>query len=80
MSQLLVRKLDPLLVQKLKTRARAKGISVEEEHRRILANALLREEPHKPSLINFLYESEVMPGIDLELARPSDLNERDLGF
>lgn len=44
MSQLLVRNLDPGLVRDLKKRAGENGVSVEEEHRRIL-RAALRGEP-----------------------------------
>lgn len=40
MAQLLVRNLDPALVRDLKKRAGEHGVSVEEEHRRILREAL----------------------------------------
>lgn len=40
MAQLLVRKVPDSLVEKLKRRAAAHGIPVEEEHRRILSEAL----------------------------------------
>ncbi|PAW67783.1 MAG: hypothetical protein B9S38_11920 [Verrucomicrobiia bacterium Tous-C4TDCM] len=40
MAQLLVRKLDPALVDLLKERARQEGITTEEAHRRILREAL----------------------------------------
>jgi plasmid stability protein len=41
MAQLLVRKIENAVVEKLRLRAASDGISVEEEHRRILRNALL---------------------------------------
>ena len=40
MAQLLVRKLDESVVQKLKERAANNGVSAEEEHRRILDEAM----------------------------------------
>ncbi len=40
MAQLLVRNLDPALVRDLKKRAGEHGVSVEEEHRRILREAI----------------------------------------
>jgi antitoxin FitA len=41
MAQLIVRKLEAEVVHKLRARAAAQGISMEEEHRRILRRALL---------------------------------------
>jgi hypothetical protein len=41
MSQLLVRNIEASVVQKLRRKAAKDGISVEEEHRRILRTALL---------------------------------------
>jgi antitoxin FitA len=49
MAQLLVRNLDEDLVADLKRLAGEHGISVEEEHRRILREALRPEDPGKPS-------------------------------
>ncbi|MEO5913622.1 MAG: DNA-binding protein [Luteolibacter sp.] len=43
MAQLLVRNLDDELVRHLKKRAGEHGVSVEEEHRRILRDALLAD-------------------------------------
>jgi plasmid stability protein len=40
MAQLVVRDLDPALICRLEERAAANGISVEEEHRRILEGVL----------------------------------------
>ena len=42
MSQLVVRNLDPDLVESLKALAAAANISAEEQHRRILREALVR--------------------------------------
>lgn len=47
MAQLLVRNLDEELVSHLKRRAGEHGVSVEEEHRRILRDALLGEVEEK---------------------------------
>ena len=44
MAQLLVRNISELLAKTLKQRAAEHGISAEEEHRRILQNALAPEE------------------------------------
>jgi plasmid stability protein len=41
MSQLIVRRIEEKIVKKLKQRAGAHGISMEEEHRRILRESLL---------------------------------------
>jgi len=41
MSQLIVRRIEPKIVEKLKERAGREGVSTEEEHRRILRQALL---------------------------------------
>jgi plasmid stability protein len=43
MAQLLVRNLDDELVSRLKKRAGGHGVSVEEEHRRILREVLLAD-------------------------------------
>lgn len=80
MSQLLVRKIDPQIVRKLKARASAHGVSTEEEHRRILQEVLNRPNPSKPSLIQFLSDTEVAPGVELDLSRSTELEERDTGF
>lgn len=80
MSQLLVRKLDPQTVQKLKARARAHGVSTEEEHRRILREALSRPENEKTLLIEFLSRTEVEAGVELDIERSSVIEERNTGF
>lgn len=47
MPQLLVRDIEPAVVKKLRSRAAAQGVSVEEAHRRVLRAALVgaRAEP-----------------------------------
>lgn len=42
MAQLIVRQLEDSIVRKLRTRAAEAGVSVEEEHRRILRETLLK--------------------------------------
>ena len=80
MSQLLVRKIDPQTIRKLKVRARSHGVSTEEEHRRILREALDRPSNDKPSLIQFLSATEVAPEVDLDLTRSHEIEERDTGL
>ena len=80
MSQLLVRKIDPQTVRKLKARASAHGVSTEEEHRRILQEVLNRPVSSKPSLIQFLSDTEVAPEVELDLSRSTEIEERDTGF
>jgi plasmid stability protein len=82
MAQLLVRDLDQSLVRKLKLRAAAHGVSAEEEHRRILREALARSEPRKLTLIEFLCspEGEVEPNWELDLTRDRGIQNRDTGL
>jgi plasmid stability protein len=54
MPQLLVRKVEEKVVRKLKERAGQHGVSMEEEHRRILREALLASSKRKPSFKEFL--------------------------
>lgn len=82
MAQLLVRKLDESLVIKLKRRAREHGVSTEEEHRRILAEALARGTPETPSLAEFLLSAEgiAAPEAELDIQRSRRPEFRDTGF
>lgn len=80
MGQLLVRKVDSATVRQLKARAKALGISVEEAHRRLLREALNRPSGSRPTLIQFLRETEVAPDVDLDLERSGKLEERDIGM
>lgn len=82
MAQLLVRDLDDSLVAALKKRAAARGVSAEEEHRRILREALSRAVDAKPTLIEFLLSplGEIAPEMELEIRRSRETEDRDPGF
>lgn len=54
MPQLLVRQIEEKLVRKLKAQAGHHGVSMEEEHRRILRGALLGRSKKKRSFKEFL--------------------------
>jgi plasmid stability protein len=71
MSQLIVRDIEERVVRKLKQRAGEHGVSMEEEHRRILRDALLA--PKKPKL-SFKEHLLAMPdvGPDEIFERPKD--------
>jgi antitoxin FitA len=49
MPQLIVRQIEEKVVRKLKERAGTHGVSMEEEHRRILREALIGPSRKKPS-------------------------------
>ena len=82
MTQLLVRNVADTVARRLKERAKAHGVSVEEEHRRILREAVARPPRRKPSLIEFLSDPAraVGPEVDLDLRRPRAAEERDTGM
>jgi plasmid stability protein len=71
MRQLVVRNIEEFLGRKLKRRASAHGVSVEEEHRLILKEALRTSVKRKPSLIEFLLSdaAAVHPDVELEISR-----------
>jgi plasmid stability protein len=54
MAQLIVRKLEDKVVRKLKERAAEYGVSMEEAHRRILRETLLKKEKPKMNFKEFL--------------------------
>ena len=54
MAQLIVRKLEDKVVRKLKERAAKYGVSMEEEHRRILRETLLKKQKPKMDFKDFL--------------------------
>ena len=54
MAQLIVRRIEDKVVRKLKERAAKYGVSMEEEHRRILRETLLKKEKPKMSFLDFL--------------------------
>ena len=80
MSQLIVRKLPESLVRLLKLRAAAHGVSAEEEHRRILREALTGASDAKPSLIEFLSSEEILPEVELPIDRTRETESRSLGL
>lgn len=71
MPQLIVRQVEENLVKKLKARAGLHGVSMEEEHRRILREALLGKVANRPPFKEFLL---TMPefGPDSTFERVSD--------
>ena len=82
MTQLLVRNVADSVARRLKERATAHGVSVEEEHRRILREAVSRPPRRKPSLIEFLSDpaQAVAPEVELDLRRRRVAEERDTGM
>lgn len=69
MPQLLVRQIEEKVVRRLKEQAGKHGVSMEEEHRRILREALLGKTGKEPSFKEFL---KSMPD-----AGPDELFARD---
>lgn len=82
MAQLLVRNVADGLVRKLKRRARNHGVSAEEEHRRILAESLTRDDRKRPALLQFLLsrQGSVAPDVQLDLTRNREKDMRDTGL
>ena len=68
MAQLIVRQIEDKVVKKLKQQAGEHGVSMEEEHRRILRESLFGKAVKKPSLKDYLSQ---MPDIG-----PDELFER----
>ncbi len=68
MPQLLVRQIEEKVVKKLKERAGLHGVSMEEEHRRILREVLLGSSTKRQSFKDFLLS---MPNVgeDKDFAR-----------
>ena len=77
MSQLVVRNLEPDLVESLKALAAASNISAEEQHRRILREALVR-----PKKLTFEQVLMMMPngGLDEDFARVQNAEMRPEPF
>ena len=73
MPQLIVRQIEEKVVQKLKARAGQHGVSMEEEHRRILREALVGPSQKRPSFKEYLLQ---MPDVgedkDFERGPQSD--------
>ncbi|MEI7909507.1 MAG: hypothetical protein WCK77_07705 [Verrucomicrobiota bacterium] len=82
MAQLLVRNADAFVVSNLRRRAGLHGVSAEEEHRRILREALLRADAPRPTLIGFLLsDAGVAADIELEIDRPRSTDAaRDIAW
>ncbi len=80
MKQLLVRGVDESLVRKLKRRAAAHGVSTEEEHRRLLKEALTKANASKPSVLEYLLRTEVASEVELELDRSDTIEDRETGL
>jgi plasmid stability protein len=72
MAQLIVRNLEDKVVRKLKQRAGANGVSMEEEHRRILESALF---PQKKAKLSFKEHLLAMPNVG-----PDELFEREKDY
>ena len=71
MANLIVRNIDDAIAKALKMQASQHGISAEAEHRRILAQALLR--PKKKSFLEALSQIPNV-GTDADFARVQDLS------
>lgn len=80
MKQLLVRNIDETLVRKLKLRAAENGVSAEEQHRRILAEALSGTPQVKEPLASYIVNRPVCPELELPLDRSPELETRDTGL
>jgi plasmid stability protein len=81
MTQLLVRNLEPIIIKRLKERARLHGVAVQEEHRRILREVCLAP-VQKVSLINFLRnpDNDASPAVELSVERSRQIESRPLDF
>ena len=67
-------------MKNLKRRAVEHGVSAEEEHRRILREALSAKPKKERTLMDFLLEMEVLPETDLPIERSKAIETRDIGF
>ena len=72
MPQLLVRDLELAVVKKLRSRAAAQGVSVEEAHRRVLREALMGDRPG-PQRDFLAYLRSIPPGNSVEFPRSGGL-------
>jgi len=81
MAQLIVRKLEAKLVGRLKRRAKEHGVSMEEETRRLLREALKPEKKSKPK-ISLLDHLAAMPNVgddyDWKIHRVGKMRKIDL--
>ena len=75
MPQLIVRKIEEKVVKKLKARAGLHGVSTEEEHRRILREALMGDTAKRPSFKEYLLKMpDVGPDSVFERKRDTGRN------
>ncbi len=75
MAQLLVRDLEPAVVNKLRRRAAALGVSMEEAHRRLLRRVLVGDQPG-PQEDFLAYLRGIPSGDSLEFPRTADRPRR----
>jgi plasmid stability protein len=75
MPQLLVRDLEPAVVNKLRRRAAELGVSMEETHRRLLRSALAGDHPG-PQKDFLAYLCSIPPGGGSEFPRAADRPRR----
>jgi plasmid stability protein len=70
------------VIRKLRRRAVLHGVSAEEEHRRILREALLQPDERQPTLMEFLLAGEgVATEVELEIDRSRSTEaHRDLDW
>ena len=83
MAKLLVRDISESLVKKLQRRAIERGVSAEEEHRRIIQSALedrdIPDGAGNPTLRDYILQlAEVAPDIDFS-KRPKRAKRRPVG-
>ena len=79
MAQLIVRQIEESVVRKLKQKAARDGVSMEEEHRRILRSSLLKKTQPKMNFKEFLL---TMPNVgeDTDFVRSRSMPRKvDLG-
>ena len=75
MAQLLVRGIESFVVKKLRSRAAAQGVSVEEAHRRVLRAALIGDKPGaQRDVVEYL--KSIPCGDAIEFPRAPDLPRR----
>jgi plasmid stability protein len=79
MAQLVVRNLEEAVVRKLKQKAAKDGVSMEEEHRRILRSSLMKKSKPKMSFLDFLC---TMPNVgdDADFARPREIPRKEVNL
>jgi len=79
MPQLLVRDIESAVVKKLRGRAAAQGVSVEEAHRRLLRAALIGDQAG-PQRDFITYLRSIPQDDSIEFTREKDLPRRDVNL